>query len=288
MSAVSEDEPAGATACPHCDAPVMADQRFCTNCGGSLTAAAEVAADLTDQKAARLVECDVCGAGNAQSRPLCAVCSAPLRDEIPGGDALPEELDTPVTATSPDGPERRDVPTLVLSLVILAALVTAGVMLSLLSSRFGPLDDEAIPTGVALQAASASSALGDHPASLAIDGDTATAWTEAASGSGQDQWLEVTMASEVSVSRILLWNGDQRDDTRFDENGRAAAIRIEVTDDVADRQFRVVLEDTSGPQQVDLPEPVVTDRVRVVVEDAIAGDRYTDLAISEIVVQAAP
>lgn len=270
-----------ATTCPSCHAELLPATRFCTNCG---TAVGRVTDPPADPPAAvsRLVECEDCGAGNAASRPLCARCGAPLHEEIPGGDALPEQRtgdESPMGSSA-----RRDVPTVLLSLVILAGLVTAGVLLSLVGSRVGTPEQPVVPTGVSLQAASASTALDDHPASLAIDGDPATAWTEAARGPGTDEWLEVTMATEVSVRRILIWDGDQRDEEHFRENGRAAVVRIEV----ADRQFRVRLQDIKGPQAVDLPEPVVADRVRVVVEDAIPGERYTDLAISEIVVEASP
>ena len=282
MSAVSEREPVETRACPQCDAGAESSQRFCTDCGASLNTSPSRPVDLPSDQTARLVECENCGSGNARSRPLCAVCSTPLRDEVPGGDALPEDIDVPL-APVPDSGSRRDVPTLVLALVILAALVTAGVILSLLSSRMGTFEDDAVPTGVALQAASASTSLGDHPASLAIDGDITTSWTEAAQGPGEDQWIEVTMAEPASVRRILLWNGDQRDEERFDDNGRAASIRI----DVEDRQFRVAVIDTDGPQSIELPEAVTTDRVRITIEEAIGGTRYTDLAITEVVVEAA-
>ncbi|CAN5648707.1 hypothetical protein BH24ACT15_BH24ACT15_07090 [soil metagenome] len=273
--------------CRHCDAGLLPGARFCVNCGTSTAPVAEAAPpESRSVLKARLVECDDCGAGNAASRPLCARCGAPLRDEIPGGDALPDSAHDHggLQAATSGSSAARDVPTVLLSLVILAGLVTAGVLLSLLSSRVGASESPTVPTGVSLQAASASTALDGHPASHAIDGDPATSWTEAAQGPGQEEWLEVTMAADVSVQRVLIWDGDQRSDRQFRENGRAKAVRIEV----ADRQFRVRLQDLKGPQAIDLPEPVVADRVRVVVEDAIAGSRYTDLAISEIVVEASP
>lgn len=276
-----------ATMCRSCQADLLPAARFCVNCGTSVgQSPATTPEEPRSTRAPRLVECDECGAGNAASRPLCARCGAPLRDEIPGGDALPDtahgDLATPPGAG--DTPATRDVPTVLLTLVILAGLVTAGVLLSLVSFRVNAPEAPAVPTGVNLQAASASTALDGHPASLAIDGDPATAWTEAAQGPGEGEWLEVTMATDVSVQRVLIWDGDQRGDVQFEENGRAAAVRIEV----ADRQFRVRLQDLKGPQAIDLPEPVTADRVRVVVEEATAGSRYTDLAISEIVVEAAP
>ncbi|WP_370328195.1 discoidin domain-containing protein [Euzebya sp.] len=268
-------------ACPRCGEDPPEGARFCTRCGQRLGPAPEPTAVVADPDAPRLVECGECGAGNAASRPICARCGTPLRDEVPGGDALPESaFDPPDTAPGPAA--GRDGPGLVLALVILGALITAGVLLALVTSRVRTPGADVVPRGVALQAAAASSALEDHPASLAIDGDPATAWTESAQGPGVDEWLDITLASEVAVRRLLLWNGDQTSEQHFAENGRAAAVRI----DVGDRQFRVALEDAMGAQAIRLPEPVDADRIRIVVTEAIPGDRYADLALSEVVVEA--
>lgn len=268
-----------ATTCDRCGAALLDRARFCTRCGTPVADPPQATPPAAAVNT-RLVECDECGAGNAASRPICARCGAPLSDEVPGGDALPESAYT-TTDVPGDGP-RRDSPGMVLGLVILAALVTAGVLLSLVTSRFTDTATDVVPTGVALQAASASSSLEDHPASRAIDGDPSTAWTEAAQGPGVEEWIEVAMASDVAVHRVLVWNGDQGSEQRFADNGRAAAVRI----DVGERQFRVNLQDVMGPQAVDLPEPVTADRLRIVVTEAIPGERYADLAISEVVVEA--
>ncbi|MGI9018391.1 MAG: NADase-type glycan-binding domain-containing protein [Euzebya sp.] len=279
--------------CASCAKALLKDARYCTHCGVAVPRRRQDAAvgqdaddlpgDLSSDRASRLVECDSCGAGNAVSRPLCARCGTPMREEIPGGDALPQTTHD-LRQPSPASPAGRDMPPVMLALVIIAGLVTAGVLLALVTSRVTADDNPSMSTGVALQAASASTALDGHPASLAIDGDSATAWTEAAEGTGDEEWIEVTMAAEVAVRRVLIWSGDQRDQVRFEENGHASAIRIEI----ADRQFRVRLQNVLGPQAIDLPEAVMADRLRIVVERAVAGVRYNDLAISEVVVEASP
>ncbi|HUG84507.1 MAG TPA: discoidin domain-containing protein [Euzebya sp.] len=274
-----------AEGCQRCGTVPPPGARFCNGCGVRLVPLQRAAATDRGGSSAldpgiALVECETCGAGNAASRPLCARCGTPLRDEVPGGDALPEHATAPspplVTRTA--GGEG---PSLLLGLVLLAGLITAGVLLALVTSRVTAPTQSPLPTGASVRAASASSSLDGHPPSAAIDGDPATAWTEAAPGVGEGEWVEMLLAEEAAVRRVIIWNGDQRDEVRFNDNGRAAAVRIEV----GDRQFRVALLDIAGPQAIDLPVIVTTDRVRIVVEDAIAGASYTDLAISEIVIE---
>ncbi|CAN5361899.1 hypothetical protein BH23ACT9_BH23ACT9_16290 [soil metagenome] len=278
--------------CRRCATDLLPGARYCTACGspvagvaaaGAAPAAGPIAqggSAEAGEAAVPLVECETCGAGNAASRPLCARCGSPLRDEVPGGDALPEpgtgDPGSVVTA-----PRVRESSSVLLSLVLLAGLLTAGVLLALVTSRVTAPESEGVPSGLRLNSAVASSSLPDHPPSMAIDGDPATAWTEAAEGPGTEEWIEVVLEQPASILRVLIWNGDQRDDVRFSENGRASAVRLEI----ADRQFRVALRDITGPQAIELTEPVTARSVRIVIEDATPGSRYNDLAISEIVIE---
>lgn len=277
--------------CMRCGAALLEGSRFCTECGLSVAPVTDMASPveeeaeqaLHDDPAARLVECESCGAINAASRALCARCMTPLREEVPGGDALPD--DAPAVSGEPRGVRRGvDTSPVVLSLVVLAGLVTAGVLLALVSSQFSSETTPAVPTGMTVRAATASSSLQDHSADLAIDGDPSTAWVEGASGPGTEEWLEVELPEPVEVRRLVIWNGDQSTAEAFAEHGRVASLRIEVED----RQFRVEMLDITGPQGVDLPAGVRTDRVRLVVEAPVDGERFTELAVSELVVEAAP
>ena len=276
-----------AETCDHCGADLGDAARFCTECGTPVGGRPIEASESTgvhdgDEPPARLVECEVCGASNAASRPLCAHCCTPLRADVPGGDALPDgwSADPPDPGTAP-APRGRGLDTspVLLSLVLLAGLVTAGVLLALVTSQVRRTDGPPVAAGVAPSGATASSVVEGHRALQAIDGDATTAWHEGADGPGTGEWLEVQLPGRTEVRRVLVWNGDQADETSFAAHGRAAGIRIEV----GGRQFRVDLLDIDGPQAVDLPDGVVDDRVRLVVE-AVVGEQ-PELAISEVVVE---
>lgn len=271
--------------CQRCEADTQPDARFCTQCGARVAPYDDADSSGADRTTSPpdgiplLVECDACGASNAASRPLCARCEAPLRDEVPGGNALPADTRSQSgrAAASPRGSEASPV---LLSLVVLTGLVIAGALLSLVTSRV-TADAPVVPAGLTVAAATASSALPDFEAARAIDSDPSTAWTESAPGPGEEEQLELRMGEEVDIARVLIWNGDQADETSFAENGRVSVLRIEA----AGRQFRVTLLDVAGPQAIDLPEVLRTDRIVLVMEEVIAGDRYNDLAISEVVIE---
>jgi hypothetical protein len=264
-------------ACARCGTGGGPDDRFCTACGLRLDRPAATTPAPGLQAAQALVECDTCGAVNAASRPLCARCGTPLRDEIPGGDALPDAL----PPAAPSRGRHREGPSVLLALVILAGLITAGVLLALVTARVTAQDVDELAGGVSLAEATASSALASHPAAAVIDGDPTTAWVAFGDGDGEEPWVEVVLARPTTVRNVLLWNGDQADEQRFSERGRAAVVRIEL----GDRRFRVTLRDRIGAQAIDLPQGVTADRVRLVIEESVPGRTSTELAISEVVVE---
>lgn len=232
-------------------------------------------------EAARLIACPQCGATNAASRMMCGRCGRRLDAPAPEADAGEEPR--PV----PHSPGRFRL--LVAALALIAGSVVVGVVLAFAAARgLGPFTGvvpaPAVTGPAALETAAASAssaapAAGDvtYDAANVLDGDPTTAWHEGERGSGIDEWVEVELAAERPVSRVLVWNGYQRQG-RFADHARVARMEISV----AERVFTVDLRDLQGPQAVDLPEPVTADRVRLTILDVYPGDRYEDTAISEI------
>ncbi len=174
------------------------------------------------------------------------------------------------------------------------ALLTA--LFFLVSARgFGPFANaiaEPSPApgaarSVPIISARASSALPPRSATgpeRAVDGDTATAWNEAAPGDGTGEWLELELGAPVPVARLLIWNGWQRDDAIYADNNRVQMLRIRA----GGRAYTVRLLDRQGPLAVNLPEPVRTRRVRLQVRSVYEGERYDDATISEVQIEAVP
>lgn len=260
--------------CPRCQAAVSASDRFCTECGKRLDA------DAADEGQAFLVECTACGAANAASRIRCAACRTALVANVP---VTPIPAYPPAAADSPrsDG----EPSTMLLATVLLVGLFAAGALGAAIFSRLLPATTPP-PVGAAatlpVTSARASSEVeggdGLHAAAAAVDGDPTTAWA----GAGVGEWLEVELPADASVHRIVVHNGWQAPD-RFDALSRARRVRIEA----GERTFAVALLDLPGPQVVDLPEAVMADRLRLVIESIYGADGSLALAISEVAVQGA-
>lgn len=305
------DDAARGRQCARCGAEPTAGARFCTGCGEPLAARVGGAggrpgdagedpwAPVRGPAGARLVHCPACDGANAASRPFCGRCGVALR---PGAEQGALVLPDPAlreragaAGGAPAEPREGGVPATLLVVTVLAALAIIGVLLTILSARGvglfagpGVPPTPGAPVPVEPAAARASSMVppsGDvtyGPENL-LDGDETTAWKEGAASDGTGEWVELRFDREIAVSRLLVWNGDQRPG-RFAEHNRVASARLEV----GDRAFTADLLDVEGPQAVDLPEPVLADRVRVVVLDVHAGDRYEDTALSRLEVHVRP
>jgi hypothetical protein len=117
-----------------------------------------------------------------------------------------------------------------------------------------------------------------------LDDDPATVWIEAASGRGVGEWIELELGGTREVTRLLVWNGDQREG-EFSSSSRVGQVRIEI----GERTFTADLLDIRGPQAIDLPEVVEASSLRVtILEVAAGGTRSDEAALSGIEVRGPP
>jgi hypothetical protein len=266
-----------ASRCPRCDAPQDGDRNFCTRCGYELAAA--VAAPDADAPAApdsapavepRFVACPACGATNAASRRRCARCGSAL-DESEAAEEPHDELEAePAPPIEGWDPEPKGSTLVFVAAVTVAGLAIVGVIFTILSASgvigggdqvVVEAEDELLPVA-SIRASSVlppSDGSSYEPEHL-IDADTTTVWREAASGDGVGEWVELQLEGSPEVSRLLVWNGDQRSG-RFASANRIAEVRIEL----GDRTFTAELLDIRGPQAVDLPEIVETSSIRLTI-----------------------
>ncbi len=242
-----------------------------------------------------LLSCPTCGAPNSPHRVLCGRCG----DDLETGESGVAPRPTPARST-PGGtdelpPTRSRSRRAWVVVVVLGALIGSaiGLVVWLRSDDGGTAADARPafapalytddPQELQVAQVSASSRLSpegsiSYEPAQAIDGDPTTAWNEGAEGSGEGEQLRLDLTGPSWVERIVLRNGYQKDDRAFFDNARAA--RVLVRFDAA--SYVVDLADQVGEQAVTLPEPTLTTSVVVEVVEAIPGQQYDDLAISEI------
>lgn len=282
-----------ATACARCDA-VGQTGNFCTSCGYDLRPPEP--AVVTPRHRPRpeppaVVTCGVCGALNAKSRQVCARCRAPLREgatapppltpAVPG-DLSAHDYGPALRAAAPPG----RAPALLrvaLGLAAVALLAVTGTLLAARRTAAPAPDPSASLVELPLGGARASSAVESEDAGRVADGDPGTAWTEGAAGPGVGEWLELRLRRPAMLSRLTVWNGDQRG-ARFLNRNRVRELRI----DVGDSRFTVELLDTQGAQVVELPRRVRADRLRLTVVSVHGASPDADTSLSEVVVYGAP
>lgn len=225
----------------------------------------------------RLLACPRCGAPNSAARWQCARCGETFddraNDEPSGEVTLPEDA-------PPVQPESAPWVALITVVVGVAAVAVAVAMLA---SRgvgpFGPAEAD-VPVPQAAQATVAevrtSTTAADSTQGNIADGNPATAWRT--DGDGAQQWVELRLASMVEIDHLLVWNGDQSSSRSFTGTDRVRDVLIIFPD--ADKQYTATFPDRNANFRVDMPDPPITGRIRILVE-SVYGDAG-QAALSEI------
>lgn len=255
------------------------------------------------QATGQLRSCRACGAENSAGRVLCARCGADLESgSRPGATPVahhpgPAE-DVTGTVTTP-GRGRRV--TLVVA-VIIAVGGALGTLIGLSLADRGaspeaadPVFDPGVyvgePEALSITAVGASSERppsgeATYGADNLVDQDVTTAWShDPAVEAAADVDLALALEEPAWVTALTFANGAQSDDLAFTADGRILRLRVLVDGDAA---AELQLLDQSGLQRVELPEPLLVDTIRLVVLEAVAGDTYDEISLSEIVVTGYP
>lgn len=127
-----------------------------------------------------------------------------------------------------------------------------------------------------------------------IDGDYCTAWVEGVNGVGVDETITLHLDKPTEVYGILLYNGYLDSVDLYNKNGKVTKVSVDFG------QGQVVKKeiDTYAPQtsedsisemdmnigQIALDQSIVTDTITITITDAVAGDKYDDTCMSEVVV----
>jgi hypothetical protein len=312
--------------CPNCRVAVDDGARFCPSCGtvvdgdapadGTAVMEAVSVADEQDDAGGRtasdreqpapsgeLRTCPACGADNSAARMLCARCGVDLDSgERPVAAPVVHRPGPAVDVAGDVTPTGRGNRTALVVAVIVVVGAIVGVLVGLWVVDAGQTPEAAAPTfdaGVytdepqtlevtAVGASSERPAAGQttYDAANLVDDDVTTAWShDPAVEAAADVDLALALADPAWVTALTFANGAQADDLAFTDDGRVLRLMLLVDGSGA---AELQLLDQPGLQRVTLPQPVLVDTIRLVVLEAVPGDTYDEVSMSEIVVTGHP
>ena len=107
-----------------------------------------------------------------------------------------------------------------------------------------------------------------------------TCWCEGVAGVGKGEWFQFNNNTDIPISQCGIINGYNKDKTTFNNNGRLTKIRFEFSDGTAEEAD--IDPNTMSEQTFYFGRVVYTSYLRVVIVDAVSGDKYDDTCISFI------
>jgi hypothetical protein len=118
-----------------------------------------------------------------------------------------------------------------------------------------------------------------------FDGSTGTAWVEGASGNGIGEWITIEFEALRRVKSIHVQNGYQKSPDIFAKNNRVRQIRVLFSG--GESQI-FILDDKLSAQLLSLRPPVSAYWMQFIIDDVWAGNKYTDTAITKLLVNSDP
>jgi hypothetical protein len=111
-----------------------------------------------------------------------------------------------------------------------------------------------------------------------LDHDPVTSWVEGVAGPGIGEQLVLGFSRPISVMRIGLDVGLDRDETIFYANNRVRSVRLIFSDGSTQS---VEFRDQRGIQYVSIAD-VTTSSIAIVIADVYPGSKYDDTPIAEV------
>ncbi|WP_158284392.1 caspase family protein [Bradyrhizobium sp. SUTN9-2] len=118
-----------------------------------------------------------------------------------------------------------------------------------------------------------------------FDASTGTAWVEGASGNGVGEWITIEFETVRRVRSIHVQNGYQKSRDIFAKNNRVRQIRVLFS---GGESQTFVLDDKLSAQLLMLRPPVSAHWMQFIIDDVWAGNKYTDTAITKLLVNSDP
>lgn len=171
---------------------------------------------------------------------------------------------------------------LTLAVAVLAALSFQPAQGKTIFDALPHTNDSDVPFYMEFSASSTlpPSKTGNYEPGNVDDDDPGTAWVEGAKGHGVGEWIQVEFTgefTEVPISKIGIISGYAKGE-RFKQNNRIKKAQLVFSNG---RRVSINLKDTAEMQYFSF-EPVLTDKVKLVIEDVYPGTKWDDTCISEI------
>lgn len=135
-----------------------------------------------------------------------------------------------------------------------------------------------------------------YEASHLIDGNRNTCWVEGVSGTGVGETIELDLGKKQTVYGLLICNGYLESKYLYGINGKVSAVTARTADgtvkqaDLTTPVFDEVKEPFETYERAEtenwirFDHPIFTDKISITIDDAVAGSKYEDTCISEIIV----
>jgi len=111
-------------------------------------------------------------------------------------------------------------------------------------------------------------------------GGVAKAWVEGRSGNGVGEWITVEFDGLRKVNSIIVRNGYQKNEDIFYKNNRVRQLRVLFSQGET-RTF--ILADRTGSELLQF-KPVESYWIKFIIDDVWAGNKYTDTALSQLLI----
>jgi hypothetical protein len=112
-------------------------------------------------------------------------------------------------------------------------------------------------------------------------GSESAAWVEGRPGQGIGEWITIEFESMRTVRSIVVRNGYQKSNDIFQKNNRVRQLRAVFSQGETQT---LILQDRFGSELLSFPKPIQAYWVKFIIDDVWAGNKYTDTAISKLLV----